>query len=713
MSTINSWRDVGHGVGGGHASINNVAFSVGGWCGWLTDDDAFFVDGADGWVPAIYSQGSKQFRRAITDESNPLFGAAINTGFAGGGVWAGWRGAQRPDDPQRGLFTSTGLHLPDAGLLAVGPAGELGFKPSYQSAGPCMLLERAGQERVAAFSAPGVAPGSPEALAALEPALRAEGLYWQLSAGSPYDLQLLGADRAIWQEGQRIKVVGIPQPLQLGRAWGPRAHLIDGRWWVSYYSDISGIVLHPFDELNGITVVPPGVDAWHSARAFGSEVLFALFATEAEAPGWLRPVTVETAGGGLKPLEPPKAALVLPKPTRKYWSGWFEFASSPAGPGNSMLAVRHIAGALNRPAIVTDETEHLVSGTLLGRFIAGNSVEQIEEAARASKLRPVAYWDDNAWPRWPELPNGSWLCIRLYCPKGMSLGVFKAQSRSIIHAAPAGVPLVLVGQQYSSNADLVGFVEPSLPAPHDSEALKPLAQALVELANENTSVVMLLLFSGYGRRGGLMDHPDLVEPWQIWSAQLQAPTLEAYPPAPSPVDPPKPKPSPFLKHKEYRMSTDKQNVAIVGPAGLYGRPNKPNTGPWGSLKDDAGKPRNWRGVIWDGVKDASGAIKSNKDPKASSADYQFELTLPDGRHSLYHAGADGFFGADATANAVSPGSDQFYIKPAAETRGAFEAPVIYEGSVTPKLLSGQVEYVANDGKGPAFVSCGFAVEVLS
>lgn len=378
-----------------------------------------------------------------------------------------------------------------------------------------------------------------------------------------------------------------------------------------------------------------------------------------------------------------------------------------------MLAVRHQAGALSRPAIVTDETDHIVSGTKLGSFLTGGSVEEIEAKAEASALRPVAYWDANAWPRWPVLPPGSWLCLRLYCPKGMSPGVFKSQAKAMIQAAPKSVPLVLVGQQYSSNADLVGFVEPSLPAPHNSEALKPLAQLLVELANESPSVIALLLFSGYGRRGGLMDHPDLVEPWQAWAEQLQAPDLQAYPPHVDPPIPPQPVPHPFAKHKEYRMSTATQQVAIVGPAGLYGRPDKPNTGPWGGLKDDAGNPRNWRGVIWDGVKGADGQINSNKNPKATSADYQFELSMPDGRHSLYHAGADGFFGADATANAVSPGSDQFYVKPAAETRGAFEAPVVYEGNVTPKLLSGQVEYVANDGAGPAFVSCGFGVEVLS
>lgn len=152
------------------------------------------------------------------------------------------------------------------------------------------------------------------------------------------------------------------------------------------------------------------------------------------------------------------------------------------------------------------------------------------------------------------------------------------------------------------------------------------------------------------------------------------------------------------------MSTT-QKVLIIGTAGKAGRPGKPNSGPW------AGLNRGWRGVLFDGEVDANGNLTPA--PKATAADYEFELSMPDDRHQLRHAGVDGFFGADATAFAVSPGSDQFYIKPAAETRGGYESPVIYEGNVTPKLLSGQVEYVYNGGKGPAGVSCGFSVVVLS
>ncbi len=693
MADFNRKMQVGHGIGGGNASIDNVPFSPGAWFGWPSDEEAFFANGADGWVVAIYNTQTQKILRAIPDPSHPQFGAGANSGFAGGGVWAGWLGSR---DAQRGLFTSSGLHFPDAGLLAVGPLGELAYKPSYQSGGPSLVLEKAGQEAVAAYSAPGIAPGSPEALAALEGQLWAAGQLWQLSPGSPYELQLLGAGAAIWQEGNRLTVRGLPQPLQLGKAWAPRAYLIDGRWWVSYYSDIGGIILHPFDSLDGYTISPAGVDMWYTARSDGFAVTFALFVGIGQQNGQLLPFhTVDVGHDPTRPLQPPAPPLKLPAPSRKYWAGWFEFASAPHGPGNALLAVRNIAGALDRPAIVTDETAHMVSGTLLGKFISGRTLEEIEAAAKASELRPVVYWDDRVWPGWPLLPKGSWICLQLYQEKAETLDHFKALTRLLISSAPAGYPLVLVGQQYTSNANLVGYIDPSTPPPQNSEALKPLAQALVELANETPSVIGLFLFSGYGRRSGLMDHQDLVQPWQEFAAQLSAPALEPYPPPP---DPPKPEPEPpqppslYLKHKEYRMS-QKQIVCIVGPAGKFGRPDRPNTGPW------AGLGRGWRGIIFDGT--------------SPSDDYRFELTKPDDRHQLYHPGVNCFFGADATEHSPKPGADQFFLKPASEGRGRDESPAIYEGNNMPGLLSGQVEYKANNGAGPAFVSCAFAVMVVS
>jgi hypothetical protein len=668
MSTINGQRQVGHGVGGGNASIDNQPKVVpGGWAGWIDDDNCYVANGADGWIESIFTQSTGQVRRAITDPANPRFGAGINSGFSGGGVWAGWAGYQ-PPDPRRGLATSTGLHFPDAGLLGVGPDGALGFKPSYQSLGPTMVLELAGQQRVAA------AGGSPEALAALEGELRADGLYWQLSGGSAGDLCLLGQQRAIWQEGNRIHVFNLTQPLQLGAAGWPKAYLCAGRWWLSYWSDVAGIILHPFDELNGVTVVPPGVSMWHSARSFDTQIVFALFPFEAEQAGQLlgadgKPyvpgsgvplTTIDTATAVLKPLQPPSPPLVLQKPTRKMFAGWFEYAASPFGPGNAVMAIRNQMGAIGLPAIVSSETYHLVQPSqTLGMFLSGTTVEAIEAAAAASTLRPVAYWDANTWPRWPSLPKGSWLCVRAYCPAGMSPDVFKTQTASILKSAPAGVPLVLVGQQYSSNNTLAGYVDPSTPAPQDSTALKPIAVALVELANATPSVIMLCLFSGYGRRGGLMDHPDLVQPWTDWAAALQAPAIDVYPPQPKPPDPPDPPkpPSGFIVAKPFTVggSMLQEKGGILGVGGKFGR-----MGPVGSGLFKR------RGIIWDG------------DPtKGPVGDYEFTLTeTTPGRGQAVDTKNNSMLGADLTQYSGDE-THQFYGLLDSETPGDYETPFLY------------------------------------
>ena len=429
---------------------------------------------------------------------------------------------------------------------------------------------------------------------------------------------------------------------------------------------------------------------WHSARSFDADVVFALFPFEAEQNGQLlEPLTVvDTSTAVLKPLQPPAPALVLPAPTRKYWSGWFEFASGPFGPGNALLAVRNIAGALDRPVIVSSETEHMVSGTLLGRFIGGSSVEEIEAAAKASQLRPVAYWDANAWPRWPALPKGSWLCVRLYCDAGTSPEAFKAEGQAAIQAAPQGVPVMLVGQQYSSNAALVGYVDPSTPPPQDSAALKPLASALVELANANANVIALYLFSGYGRRGGLMDHPDLVQPWADFAAQLQAPPLEAYPPDP-PI-PPKPVEY-YNQHKENPMS-DNKTVTCGGPQGKLARidPSEAGKGPFG-----------WYPIHWDGT-----------DP--SDPNCQWDQSKPDAKFLLAHKTTGAMLGADPTLYGADPLhpfdiSKQFYGKPKdhPDGRGAYESPCIYEGNLN-KTLQGVVEFTTAEGGFDGF-SAAFAV----
>lgn len=256
MASLTSSGSVLHGIGGGQASIDNVPFSAGAAFGWVDDRTACFADGTTpDWTVRLYDVVTTDRRPAVSDPRDPQYGVGANSGAAGGGVWAAWLSG---GSAQRGLFSSTGFRRPNAGLLAVGPDGTIGYKPSYQSDGPSVAHEVSGAE-------------------------------WTLTEGHASDLMLLGEGRAIWQERQKIVVHGLPRPLQVGAAWRPQAFLISGAWWVAYYSSEWGIILHPVDQLLGYVLVPLGVDCWHSGRLLANGVLrFALASAEGEQPGQVR-----------------------------------------------------------------------------------------------------------------------------------------------------------------------------------------------------------------------------------------------------------------------------------------------------------------------------------------------------------------------------------------------------------------------------------------
>jgi hypothetical protein len=119
MSHINAYGDVAHGVAGGNASVNNVVFSPGAVGGWLDDNRVFFANGSAGWALYIYDRITKTIVPAITDTSDPQYGQGGNSLFARDGVWAAWLGGS---DSHRGLYSNTGMRLPDGGLMGVGVA---------------------------------------------------------------------------------------------------------------------------------------------------------------------------------------------------------------------------------------------------------------------------------------------------------------------------------------------------------------------------------------------------------------------------------------------------------------------------------------------------------------------------------------------------------------------------------------------------------------
>jgi hypothetical protein len=252
MISINSRGDFCHGVGGSYFNINNVQIQPGSSGGWITDDSAAFIDGDDDWKVAIYDVPTHRITRG-----HPQYPAGVvATGlFAGGEVYASWPGVG-------GVLASTGWSYPDSGLLGVGPDGAIAYKPSYQSNGPTMVRELDGSE-------------------------------WQLTPNHPYDLQLLGQHRALFNDTVLgFTVIGIPMPQRLpGANWFPQAFLLEGQWWLGCQNERAGVIAHPFDNpTRGYVIVPPGQDAWPAFRALDRYTLMTVWSnSQAEQAGQCTP----------------------------------------------------------------------------------------------------------------------------------------------------------------------------------------------------------------------------------------------------------------------------------------------------------------------------------------------------------------------------------------------------------------------------------------
>lgn len=249
MPHLNSRGDVAHGVGGGYASLNNVRFSHGGAFGWIDDDTILFANGDDNYIVSTYHVPTKTIARLGT--------TAGNWGFAGGGQGAWWFGDKSGD---RGLWSTIGFRAVDAGLLGMGPDGAICYKPSYQSEGPTWVRET-------------------------------DGRTWTLTAGSPEWVSLQGQGRVLWTEHTAAYVRNLPTPLiAAGRLWRAEAVYVANTWWICYYSEKRGIVLHPFDSLTGFSILPTG-NGWHTAHTLSDGVVRIATATgQGEQAGeiWVR-----------------------------------------------------------------------------------------------------------------------------------------------------------------------------------------------------------------------------------------------------------------------------------------------------------------------------------------------------------------------------------------------------------------------------------------
>jgi hypothetical protein len=273
MPFINSVGSVCHGVGGGHFNLNNVAKFIGAAGGWLDDGRAACTSGEsgdilppDGWPAMIYTVATNTRAAAST----PPKGA--NLVFAGGGHMAWWLAGSGG-----GLFSTTGLRLPAAGLLGMGPDGAIGYKPNYHANGPTRVREVGGGD-------------------------------YLVTNNHAYTLQLLGGRRAIWLDSVNgLQVLGIPTPaVYPGQVGFPYAFLIGGAWWIGYWNITHGVLMHPFAAPDlAHVLVAAGTDAWPAWRAMSNNsVRFAWSSSEAEQAGQITISTITISGVPDGPVEP-------------------------------------------------------------------------------------------------------------------------------------------------------------------------------------------------------------------------------------------------------------------------------------------------------------------------------------------------------------------------------------------------------------------------
>ena len=487
MPFVSDIGNVGHGVGGGYANVNNSPFSPGGVLGWMDSYRLAFTNGAANWVVYNYD-----IRVPLPGALTPMGGQA-NSGFAGGGQ-AAWFLAT--SDANRGLYSTTGLRLPDAGLLGMGPDAAIAYKPQYHSNGPTHIRE-----------------------------FDLDGTDYQISPGSPAYVQLLGSHRALMTTyGFTVEPFNMPQPLYTndGGLWKFEAAFAGNRWWGCYFCNAHGLVLHPFDSFMGFPVVPVG-NAWHTIREHGPYIRVAISTGQAEQAGeiWVRDYDVVNnlmrnpwGGPGLDGWQP--ATLVdvrtinnapqepiTPINKRMYLgfytgqpgaSGGWDTNDDPAGeppPSNCRLDVPS-GKFLDALGVVT------------GEYISGGSVEEIEQKAAAAQHTPIVYWDSNDWPRWPSLPADSWLCQRAYCPATWSPtqleNYIHAKLQDLLSTRPSQ-KVALVGQCYTSNNSL-------------TTNLAALVPPYSRLGAAFSNIIAIIGFSGTGRKTGLQDHPEVRPFWQ-------------------------------------------------------------------------------------------------------------------------------------------------------------------------------------------------------
>ncbi len=676
--------DVEHGVGGGNASINNRAFSPGGAGGWIDPNLAAFANGADGWIVSSYDKRtgaivriefpsveganatiatiaappralraySRTLARALAATAAPAtVETAANLIYAGGGVVAAWLGSKGDD---RGLYSTTGLRLEDAGLMGVGPDGALAYKPLYQSNGPTIVRELAGEE-------------------------------WQLTPGHAAALQLLGDRRGIWMEGFRVVVANLPTPEYYAGTgiWKAQAAFAGGQWWIAYYSSEKGIILHPFaSSARAFPILPVG-DGWHAIAAIGPNTIrIAISSTEGEGAGdiWGYDVDVTTGAAIPLPFWPGGAPRVfpfvpleeinpapLPRPSFSFAHPISVYPFKAAGSGRpDVFTLGTYSESATPPAPLPNGRLVLAHDGASDWTIPAGSLRsydlvlwELYRVKGETLAQSAARWDRQARRNLEQWPRDCGVIPMFYCQGGV----------------PGGNPPELWTV---------------------AEVLEGL-EYLDVIANLSPRIKVIAPFA-YDRANGIVAHPELRQAFDDCVNAAARAGESTLTPVPGPPDPPKP-PQPRKLTKGLTMEIDGKTIQLRGAGLRLIAPDAPGTGIWGA----SGNPdlKEWRGVLYQ----ADGAAGTRYKAKKIPGD-RYLFTNID--HNC-NAGAD--------AGQYSNGLDrQGYHKPTGNTdAGELEQWRVYEGNEIGSIQA-QIEQVSDDkhpaGAGKVIVVFPLTVEIV-
>ena len=452
MPRLSNQGNIGMGIGGHQGSINGNAIPDSRGPYWFNDSTVVWINTSDYGV-VVYN---------LSDGSRGLVSnVPVNFLAAGGNVWASWGAGH-------GFQTSTGIHLPQAGLQTVGPDGAIAYTVQYN--GPDLSVN----------------------------VIELSGEQWKLTNTAPAQVQLLGQKRAVMRGFDfNIYSVNVPPCTKVpGSIWDISAVELNGQWWITYQSETYGIVCHPFDSTYGYIVQPQTAHEFNTVSVrFGNNIRVAWSITSGEGPDHYRFYDVD--------LNNPRQQIVQEDPIvvigKACWLGWFEYTNDLAyqPPGNSYLWIKKNGIITRRDGIQFAQWVQIDP-----QNPATHNVEYIESVCQASPYPCVAYWDKRDWPRWPNLKSTDWINQFGYCMANESMRQFEINLRGLLNKIPPQYSRISITTQcYTSNTG-------------NTTDLKGVVPVYSKIARDYSRVNFLLSFTDQGRATGLVDHRDVEPYWQ-------------------------------------------------------------------------------------------------------------------------------------------------------------------------------------------------------